>query len=111
MNEKQRKHFWKGAVEITEARIPVGRFRDEWFYVVSDDAYVVTDAVTLEDALRLFGDVTGGESAALYLYRGRELLADYTGVQASPDYETTYRVTKSALGEWLAVLAKLRYPS
>jgi hypothetical protein len=106
VNEEQRDAFWKDAVEITETRTPVARFRDEWFfYVASDDSYVVTDAVTLEDALRLFGDVTGGESLALYLYRGRELLADYTGVQASPEYETTYHVTKSALPEWLAVLS------
>ena len=111
MNQKQRKHFWKGAVEITEARTPVSRFREEWYYVTSDSAYVVTDAVTLEDALRLFGDLTNGEGAALSLYRGREILADYTGGQSEPEYETTYRVTKSALGEWLAVLAKLRYPS
>lgn len=109
MNQKQRRAFWKGAVEITEPRVPVGRFREEWYYITSDTAYVVTDAVTLEDALRLFHDVTGGEGAALSLYRGREILADYTGGQSDPEGETTYRVTKSALGEWLAVLAKLRY--
>ena len=104
MNEKQRDAFWKDAKEY-DGLIPSYRFHDEWYYFVTDSGYLLEDIITLREALDLFTDVTDGENCSVYLYRGREHLATYNGLQTEPEGETYYRVTKSALPEWLAALA------
>ena len=106
MNEKQRDKFWKDATEFP-GEIPYYRFHDEWYYIVCDSSYVVTDAITLAEAVALFTELSEG-MVAIYLYRGRDHLATYNGGQSDPEGETIYEVTKSALGEWLAVLNGMR---
>lgn len=99
--------FWKDAVPY-DGPVPAYRFHDEWYHIVSDSGFVIIDEYFLKDAVDLFHKVTDGETCAVYLYRGRDHLVTYNGVQSAPQYETTYHVTKDALPEWLAVLAAVR---
>lgn len=103
MNEEE---FWADAVPF-DGLFPEHRFNDEWFYIVCDSSYVVTDAETLTEALSLFNELATG-MVAIYLYRGRDHLATYNGGQSDPEHEIYYEVTKSALAEWLAVLNRMR---
>lgn len=103
LTQKEQDSFWADATEF-DGLIPSYRFHDEWFYLACDTSYVVTDAVTLADAVELFSGLSTG-MVAIYLYRGREHLATYNGGQGEPECETVYQVTKSALPEWLAVLS------
>lgn len=107
MNQKERDEFWKDASEY-HGPIPYYRFHGEWYYIVSDSAFVIVDEYTLRDALGLFHDLTDGEMCAVYLYRGQDHMATYNGGQSDPEFETTYHVTKSALPEWLAALSPMR---
>lgn len=107
MNEKQREAFWSKAKEY-EGLLPSYRMHDEWFYIACDTAYRPIDAETLRAALATFHSVSDGDNCAIYLIRNGEWLATYNGLQSEPYGETTYHVTKSALGEWLAVADTMR---
>ena len=108
MNEKQREAFWSKASEYSGADLPYYRMHDEWFYIASDTGYRPIDAETLRAALATFHSVADGENCSVYLYRNGDLLAASNGSQAEPYGEVIYYVTKSALGEWLAVTDLMR---
>lgn len=108
MNKKERTKFWKNAVPYEGVHVPSHRFHAEWFYVATDSGYRAIDEEDLAAALTFFHELTKGEGCAIYLYRDRDLLAVYNGEQSEPHGEIEYRVTKSALGEWLAVLNRMR---